>query len=197
MEGYGENDLARGMSKKQKVLVFSISILLLSALVFFLVKGWIRLGPLALQQEAPRVGSLAPDFELKDMNGRTVRLGDFRGRNPVFLNFWASWCPACRQEAPENERLHQKLGPKGLRFVAVSVDQGPTAADEVRRFVEEFKVGFVPLLDPKHRVLDLYGVTGIPTTFLIDRKGVIVAKEVGPRNWTNSTWLNRLEQLFN
>jgi peroxiredoxin len=93
--------------------------------------------------------------------------------------------------------LHQKLGPKGLRFLAISVDQGPTAADEVRKFVEEFKLGFVPLLDPKHRVLDLYGVTGIPTTFLIDRKGVIVAKEMGPKKWTNSEWLSRLESLFN
>lgn len=63
--------------------------------------------------------------------------------------------------------------------------------------MKEFKLSFVPVLDTEHEVLDRYGVSAIPTTFLIDRTGVIVAKEVGPRNWTSSEWLERLEKLFN
>jgi peroxiredoxin len=197
VEGFKDSSAAWDKSKKQRVLVFSVSILLLSALAFFFVKGSESLSRLTLKQEAPRFGSLAPDFELRDLDGKTVRLADFRGKNPIFLNFWASWCPACQQEAPANARLHQRLGAKGLRFMAVSVDQGATTADEVGKFVEKFRVGFVPLLDPEHRVLDLYGVTGIPTTFLIDRKGVIVAKEVGPKNWTSPERLKSLEGLLN
>ena len=171
--------------------------LLALAIAFLLLKRWEGLTLPSIQLEAPQIGALAPDFTLKDVDGKAVRLADFRGKNPVFLNFWASWCPACRQEAPENEKLYQRLGPKGLKFVAVSIDQGPAAADEVRKFVEEFNLGFVPLLDSKHRVLDLYGVTAIPTTFLIDREGKIVAKEIGPKNWTSSEKLNRIEALLN
>lgn len=185
------------LSRPQRVLFLSATGLLALAMALLLLKWWEGFTLFPIKEELPKIGAIAPDFTLKDLAGNTVRLVEFRGKDPVFLNFWASWCPACRQEAPENGQLHQKLGPKGLRFLAISVDQGPTAADEVRKFVEEFKLGFVPLLDPKHRALDLYGVTGIPTTFLIDRKGVIVAKEVGPRNWTNSERLGRLEALFN
>jgi peroxiredoxin len=185
------------MSKKRKILILSTSILLMSVVGIFLLQDRMKLRPLAARQEAPRVGLSAPDFELTDLNGTTVRLSRFRGRSPIFLNFWASWCPACRQEAPQNEQLFQRFGPKGLEFLMINVDQGPAAAHEVRKFVEEFKLSFLPLLDPEHEVLDRYAVIAIPTTFLIDRTGVIVAKIVGPKNWTNSEWQERFEKLFN
>lgn len=185
------------MSKKRKVFFVSTLVLVTLGVGLFLSKRWESFTLSWIKQEAPRIGALAPDFALKDVNGKTVRLADFRGKNPVFLNFWASWCPACRQEAPANERLHKRMEPKGLKILAVSVDQGPAVLSDVRKFIEESKLSFVPVLDTRHQVLDLYGVTAIPTTFLIDRKGKIVAKEVGPKNWTNSQWLNRLESLFN
>lgn len=166
------------------------------AAALFVLQRWVSFSLIPIKQEAPRIGALAPDFELTDVDGKAVRLADFRGKSPIFLNFFASWCPACRQEAPANENLHKRRGPKGLKVLAVSVDQGPTATSDVRNFMEEFKLSFIPVLDPKHEVLDLYGVTAIPTTFLIDRKGKIVAKEVGPKNWTNSERLERLERLF-
>lgn len=185
------------MSKKHKFLIAAIAVSIAAAAVFFFLERNEGLVLSFVKAEAPRIGSFAPDFKLKDLNGRTVRLADFRGKNPIFLNFWASWCPACRQEAPENEKMHGQIRPKGLKVVAVSVDQGLNAVSEVKKFMEEFKVAFTPLLDPRHEVLDLYGVTAIPTTFLIDRKGKTVAKEVGPKKWTNSEWLSRLESLFN
>ncbi|MFQ5684140.1 MAG: peroxiredoxin family protein [Candidatus Binatia bacterium] len=186
-----------GGNKPKRVLIFSGTGLLIFVLTFFLLKPREGSKMHAAREEAPRIGFTAPDFELEDVDGRTVRLAEHRGKNPVFLSFWASWCPACRQEAPETERLHQLLGPKGLKLVSISIDKGPGALNNVRKFMEEFKLSFNSLLDTKGDVMELYGVTAIPTTFLIDRKGRVVAKEIGPKKWTDPEFLNRLEGLFN
>ncbi len=186
-----------GGSKPKRVLIFSVAGLLILAFVFFLLKRGGAAKIHAAREEAPKVGFVAPNFELEDVDGKTVQLARFRGRNPVFLNFWASWCPACRQETPHNEKLHQLLGPKGLKLVSISIDKGPGALNNVRNFMEEFKLSFNPLLDVKGDLMELYGVTAIPMTFLIDRKGKIVAKEIGPKNWTDPQLLGRLEGLFN
>ncbi|MEE9144322.1 MAG: TlpA disulfide reductase family protein [Candidatus Binatia bacterium] len=184
------------VSKPQRILIFSAAGLLILALAFYLLKQTGASSMNAARKEAPKIGFVAPDFELEDVDGKAVQLAKFRGENPVFLSFWASWCPACRQEAPEKEKLHQMLGPKGLKLLSISIEKGPAALNNVRKFMEEFKISFNPLLDAKGDVMELYGVTAIPTTFLIDRQGKIVAKEVGPKNWTSSGWLNRLEELF-
>jgi len=186
-----------GGSKPKRVLIFSVAGLLILAFVFFLLKRGGGAKIHAAREEAPKIGFVAPNFELEDVGGKKVQLARFRGKNPVFLNFWASWCPACRQETPENEKLHQLLGPKGLKLVSISIDKGPGALNNVRKFMEEFKLSFKPLLDTKGDVMELYGVTAIPTTFLIDRKGMIVAREIGPKNWTDPQLLGRLEGLFN
>jgi len=184
------------VSKPQRILIFSAAGLLILALAFYLLKQTGASSMNAARKEAPKIGFVAPDFELEDVDGKAVQLAKFRGKNPIFLSFWASWCPACRQEAPETERLHRMLGPKGLKLLSISIDKGPGTLNNVRKFMEEFKISFNPLMDAKGDVMELYGVTAIPTTFLIDRQGKIVAKEVGPKNWTSSGWLNRLEELF-
>ena len=184
-------------SRPKRVLIISAAGLLILALAFFLLK-WSGAAKIhAAREEAPKIGFIALDFELEDVDGKAVRLANFRGKNPVFLSFWASWCPACRQEAPEYEKLHQLLGPRGLKLVTISIDKGPGALSNVRKFMEEFMLSFSPLLDGKGEVLELYGVIAIPTTFLIDRKGKIVGKEIGPKNWTVPQYLNRLEGLIN
>ncbi len=185
-----------GGNKPKRVLIFSVTGLLILAFVFFLLKRGGAAKIHAAREEAPKIGFVAPNFELEDVDGKRVRFAEFRGKNPVFLNFWASWCPACRQETPENEKLYQLLGPKGLKFVSISIDKGPGALNNVQKFMEEFKLSFNPLLDTKGDVMELYGVTAIPTTFLIDRKGMIVAKEIGPKIWTDPQLLGRLEGLF-
>jgi peroxiredoxin len=186
-----------GESKPKRVLIFSAVGLLILALAFFLLKRSGAAKIHAAREKAPKIGFIAPDFELEDVDGKTVQLANFRGKNPVFLSFWASWFPACRQEAPEYEKLHQLLGPRGLKLVSISIDKGPGTLSNVRKFMGEFKLSFSPLLDAKGEVLDLYGVIAIPTTFLIDRKRKIVGKEIGPKKWTDPQSLNRLEGLFN
>lgn len=138
------------------------------------------------QDEWPGPGFPAPDFELPDFRGKPVRLAALRGEKVVFLNFWASWCPACRQEMPTMEKLYRRFGSRGLEIVAVSVDRNRADA---ARFAEKHGITFPVLLDPDSEVAGEYRVGFIPTHYFIDRRGVIRAREVGGRDWTKpETW---------
>ena len=121
----------------------------------------------------------APDFTLPDAAGRKVSLKDFRGK-VVFLNFWATWCESCREEMPSMERLYQEFKSKGLEIVAVNVkDKRPAAL----AFVKELKLNYPVLLDADGDVGLLYGSFGLPVTYLVDRKGVLLARLWGPADW--------------
>ena len=122
----------------------------------------------------------APDFTLREVNGNSVSLSGYRG-NLVFLNFWATWCGPCRQEMPSMERLHRRFAGTDLRVVAVSVDQ----SDEqlVDDYIKEQGYTFDVLHDPSTEIQRIYQTTGIPESFVIDRNGVIVKKEIGARHW--------------
>jgi len=128
------------------------------------------------------VGFRAPDFQAKrlDDTTRVMHLADYHG-SVVLLNVWATWCVPCREEMPSIERLYRELGPKGLRVVAVSVDDGGAEAD-IREFVREFGLTFEILHDPIGRILRTYQMIGVPETFLIDRSGVI-RKKAFATNW--------------
>jgi len=122
---------------------------------------------------------VAPDFTLPDPGGRKVSLEKFRGK-VVFLNFWATWCESCREEMPSMERLYQEFKGKGLEIVAVNVkDKRPAAL----AFVKELKLSYPVLMDPEGEVGLLYGAFGLPVTYLIDRKGMVLARLWGPTDW--------------
>lgn len=117
----------------------------------------------------------APDFTLRTFDGATLRLADLRGQ-PVLVNFWASWCPPCRDEAPLLERTWRAYRGQGVAFVGVDIwDAEPDA----RRFLQEFGVTYPNGPDPGTVALD-YGLTGIPETFFIDRQGQVMRKWIGP-----------------
>ena len=121
----------------------------------------------------------APDFTLPGPDGRKRSLTDYRGK-VVFLNFWASWCESCRDEMPSMERLYREFKGKGLEIVAVNVkDKRPDAL----AFVKELKLHYLVLMDPEGEVGLLYGAFGLPVTYLIDRKGVVLARLWGPADW--------------
>jgi peroxiredoxin len=143
------------------------------------------LEPLRDPKARPDVGALAPDFVLANLDGQQIRLSDFRGRKAVLLMFWASWCPSCRAEAPTNARAHALYRDRGLEFLAVSIDQGPSSEEAVRAFVAEFNLPYRPLLDRRMEVFNLYQARLIPTMFLIDREGRIRHKGVGSWDWTS------------
>ncbi len=123
-----------------------------------------------------KAGDMAPDFSLQDLNGETVKLSQFRGR-PVLINFWATWCGPCRLEMPEIEAAYQTYQKQGFAVLAVDVQEPP---EDVRAFVEELRLSFVPLLDTAGTVFDLYQVRALPTSYFIDRQGRISAVHLGP-----------------
>lgn len=122
------------------------------------------------------VGDRAPDFQLQDLEGNEVSLSSLRG-SPILLNFWATWCPPCRLEMPFIQEVYQEWTDKGL--VILAIDMGESAAT-VREFMQNNNYTIPVLLDTRRVVSQKYNVTAIPTTFFIDRNGVIQDKLIGP-----------------
>ena len=119
------------------------------------------------------IGTKAPALHAAPLGspGEPRRIEDYRG-HVVLLNVWATWCPPCREEMPSMQSLHEALQPRGLRVVAVSIDD-PGSQHDIRAFVQEQKLTFEILHDPDLAIMDAYQVTGVPQTFLIDRAGTI------------------------
>jgi thiol-disulfide isomerase/thioredoxin len=134
----------------------------------------------------------ADDFELESLAGGTVKLSSYRGR-VVFLNFWATWCPPCRSEMPSMERLSKLLRDTGLEIVAVDLQE---PKDTVQAFVKEKALTFTVLLDASGAVGGAWGAQSIPTTYLIDRKGFILARSVGGREWDSAEMVSLFEAIL-
>jgi thiol-disulfide isomerase/thioredoxin len=119
---------------------------------------------------------IAPDFTLQSLDGKTVRLSDFRGK-PVVLNFWATWCGPCKIEMPWFVDLQKQYGPAGLQFLGVAMDDASTK--DIAEFAASMKVNY-PILIGKESIGDAYGgVQFLPETFYIDRNGKVVDKAFG------------------
>lgn len=131
------------------------------------------------QAELPRPvahGASAPAFTAETLDGRTVNFPDDFAGKVVALRFWADWCPYCGPEMRDLEPVYQRLKGRGLEVVAVNAGQGP---DAVARFLRGIPVSYPVLLDRELRAVRLYGVVGLPHTYLIDRAGVVRGRIVG------------------
>jgi cytochrome c biogenesis protein CcmG, thiol:disulfide interchange protein DsbE len=131
------------------------------------------------------VGSRAPDFTANTLEPtpRVKTLADYEGE-VVVLNIWATWCGPCRVEMPSIEALHRSLGPRGLKVVAVSVDD-PGSEEAIREFAKEYALTFEILHDPSGKIRQLYQTTGVPETFVIGRDGVIRRKVIAAADWNS------------
>jgi peroxiredoxin len=127
-------------------------------------------------------GEKPPDFSGKTPEGQTVSLARLRGR-VVLLNFWATWCLPCKEEMPAFEQLHRDLAAQGLTVLGINVRE---EASEIREYAKQLSLTFPLVLDPNGKIQTLYGVIGLPTTFLIGRDGMAVARAIGPRDWGGS-----------
>ncbi|HMK66103.1 MAG TPA: TlpA disulfide reductase family protein [Thermodesulfobacteriota bacterium] len=144
-------------------------------------------------ETGPRIGEAAPDFRLSALGGKSVSLSDYKGK-VVFLNIWASWCPPCREEMPSMEALYNKLKGMPFEMIAVSIDQ--SGEETVGSFAAQFGLTFPVLLDPESKTYRLYGLTGVPETFIVDKNGVIIQKIIGPQDWMNKQWLNYFDHII-
>jgi len=134
----------------------------------------------------------APDFTLPNLEGKKIALKDFRGKL-LMLNFWASWCLPCREEMPAMERLYQRYKDKGFVILGVNIKDEKKSA---LSFVKELKITFPIAFDPKGEVGLLYGAWGLPTTYLIDAKGIALARACGPADWYSPSARELIEALL-
>jgi peroxiredoxin len=118
---------------------------------------------------AIQAGDTAPDFSLNDQQGKLVTLDGMKGKI-VFLSFWATWCPPCREELPDLEVLHRKYAANGFTVLGVSVDRSESA---LLRFLHEHPVSFPVMMDKKGDVAEAYRFSGLPTSFLVGRDGIV------------------------
>ena len=129
------------------------------------------------------LGSKAPDFSALalDGSGATRTLASYKGKLLV-LNVWATFCVPCKVEMPSFEKLHRLYGDKGLQIVAVSID-GPGKEKAILDFAKKLGLTFELVHDAEGNIQTAYQTTGVPETFVIDAKGVIVKKVIGAEDW--------------
>ena len=120
-------------------------------------------------KSAPEKKELAPNFTLSTIDGKEFRLSEYKGR-PVLINFFASWCLPCREEMPTLEKIVHEYGPKGVVFLGVAVDDTET---KMKDFIARYGVTFPVGLDKTAAIQKSFGIYGIPTTYFIDKQGVI------------------------
>ena len=165
------------------------------ALVLLLLGGlaWVVFG-----SERPTLpvgeGHPAPNFALPDLDGAERELRALRGR-VVLVNFWATWCKPCEDEMPAMQRLYTALGGGGTGFelLAISVDEGD---DEVRAFRDRLRLSFPILRDPEKRAASAYQTFRFPESWLIDANGSVAARYVGPREWDDPVYVERIRKLI-
>jgi cytochrome c biogenesis protein CcmG/thiol:disulfide interchange protein DsbE len=135
-----------------------------------------------------QTGKAAPDFTVSDGTS-TVRLASYRGQ-VVLVNFWASWCMPCVEEMPSLLALHHER--PNLVILAVSIDDDPEAYSN---FIVRHHVDLITVRDPSQSAAKLFHTDMWPETYVIDRKGIIREKYVGPQNWTSPEIVNYLNSL--
>ena len=137
--------------------------------------------------------ALPVEVELNDPDGQTIRLSDFRGKI-VFLNFWTTWCFDCRIEMPQMEKLHQKFKNRDFAMVTINLQE---SASQVKRFFNKFKLTFKALLDSDGEVGARFRITAIPTTFILNKDGIIIGKVIGSRKWGGGKAFALFDHLTN
>jgi len=172
-----------------------IAVLVLGALV--------GAGPAPAQMPIPELGHklnrlavpvAAPDFSLKDMDGEQHSFKDYRGK-VVMVNFWATWCPPCRREIPSMEALHQEFRDEAFAILAINEWESP---DHVFAYMGQLSVfpNFSILFDQEGGVSEAFGVKGLPTTFLVDKRGFVVFKAVGGRDFNHPEVIRMIRELL-
>ncbi|MFW6361581.1 MAG: peroxiredoxin family protein [Spirochaetota bacterium] len=138
----------------------------------------------------------APDFTVKTLEGQTVSLSDYKGK-VVLLNLWATWCPPCREEMPSMQSLYDDLNNRGFTILAVAAPNPPRETREkIENFVSDGGYSFPVLIDSEYEVNGAYGTGSIPTSWVVDTDGKLVARLVGATDWSAEPIVSAFEELL-
>jgi len=138
---------------------------------FIILNLWLS-GHCLAQSVGGEVGQFAPDFTLNHIQGSPFRLQDVRGERPIYLVFWSTWCSTCRKEIPRLRKVREVYGNE-LELIAINSGLAEQP-EKVKNFIETYEMSYRNLYDQGSQVTLLYGVVGVPTHFIIDRKGIII-----------------------
>ena len=194
------NDLKKITYIPVKKYIFLFAVLFVGSVLFFF-EHFLE-APLSVKdvqinenfnQEKSDVGYLAPRFTLRNLKGNHESLEAYHGR-VVVLNFWATWCAPCRVEMPSFEKLYRRYRSQGVTVLAVTIDKNATP--QIKSFVDEYNLSFPVLLDSKGEVERLYPSMTVPFTYVIDRKGRVVARVDGAKNWESEETFEAIEYLL-
>jgi peroxiredoxin len=168
---------------KYKGIILLVLIAIAVALLIFLPEE-------KIYREVAEVGSKAPDFELKDAKGTLWRMSDLKGK-VVFINFWATWCTTCKAEMPHKENLFELMKDKPFQMLGMLYKDDPA---NLTNYYKTQKVSPPTLISEDNESGRMFGITGVPETFIIDKEGIIREKIVGPREWDNPETLTLIEK---
>lgn len=141
----------------------------------------------------PELGQPAPDFTLRDTTGKVWKLSDLKGQ-VVFVNFWATWCPPCREEMPAMQKLFEAMPKDRFKMLAVLSNDDPAVAVN---FAAKGGFTFPILVDPSSEAGQAYGLTGVPETYIVDKQGILRQKYLGPRYWDSEVAQKMLRDYIN
>ena len=175
-----------GKKMKKKISIFLIAALLVSGLSFFYLQNT---ATKVAAEVGTEIGMEAPGFSLVNMNNQEVSLSDYQGKK-VFLNFWASWCPPCREEMPDMQKLHQEYGNE-IAVLAVNIGESKST---VANFMMQNKLNLPVLLDLNKSIAQNYLVRAIPTTYILDKDGIIIEKTFGALSYQSMLDLGGIEK---
>ena len=138
-------------------------------------------------------GENAPNFTLKNLDGKEISLNQFRGKH-ILVNFWATWCGPCKIEMPSLEALYERF--KDRNFVLLAISNDMFGANIVKPFVKAHNINFPVLLDQRLKVSNAFGVVSLPTTFMIDPQGKIIGTLFGAEDWATPSNILYFENLL-
>ncbi|MCK4893200.1 MAG: TlpA family protein disulfide reductase [Calditrichia bacterium] len=150
--------------------------------------------PLIAQEDEGKL-SKAPDFVLKDLEGKNYRLSENIGEGPIVISFWATWCVPCIEELKQMKRIYKKYSDMGVQFLAISIDD-PKTVGRVNSFVKSHKYPYTVLLDTNNEIITLYQSKIPPYTVIIDNDGNVIYTHVGYRMGDEKMVDRELEKLF-
>jgi len=166
-----------------KALVLIVIIVICAAALFMLPET-------KKYESVAEVGKAAPLFEYQDSTGKIWKLADLKG-NVVFVNFWATWCTTCEAEMPHKQALYEKMQDKPFKMFGMLFRDDPANLPEYYR---THTVKAPTLISPDNEAGKIYGITGVPETFIIDKEGIIREKLVGPKEWGDEETMAIIEK---